>query len=104
MESNTPPTPQTAQTRFSTLNKENRSLAKKYINGTAWCFQNMGRNDERSKYIQGRVKEFHSKLLEVGLNEEDLKILRMKAKKFINTPPEEMSFEQFVLLAKLVFL
>ena len=104
MNNNTTPATTTAPTRFSTLTKEGRSFAKKYINGVAWCFQNSNRNDERSKYIQDKVKEFHCKLKEIGLNEEDLKILRMKAKKFINTPANEMSGEQFVLLAKLVFL
>lgn len=101
---NNPTTPPTAPTNFSTLTSEERELAKKYINGTAWYFLHPNDNNERSKVIKEKIKKLHASLLSAGLTEEQLKILRQKANKFLETPEKDLTPEQFVLLVKLVFL
>ena len=99
-----PTTQAMAPTRFSTLTEEERELAKKYINGTAWYFLHPTQNDERSYTVKERVKELHNRLLVCGLSVEDLDTLRKKARRFIDTPTSGMTIEQFVLLVKLIFL
>lgn len=101
---NSPTTQETERTRFSTLTEEQRDLAKKYINGTAWYFLHPEQNDERAYEVKERIKELHNRLLVEGLKEDDLSLLRKKAKKFINKETKEMTGEQFLLLTKLIFL